>query len=67
MNSFPSKELANRVTGLGKTKGLAPETVTLFARRIAEAEVKARFVKGVMEPIELTKVTTPVPAITVND
>ena len=57
-----------KLTGLEKTRGLAPETVILLPTWMRLALVNTRFVKGVELPTAPEKMTfPPVPARNVND
>jgi hypothetical protein len=56
-----------KLTGLGNTRGLAPETVILFPIWMRFALVKTRFVRGAVLPTAPEKMALPpVPARNVN-
>ena len=56
------------LTGFGKTRGLAPDTVMLLPTWIEAALVNTRFVRGVVPPTAPLKEITPaVPAAKVKD
>ena len=57
---------ASKLTGSEKIRGFAPVTVMFAPMSMAAALVKARFVRGVVEPTATENVIVPLPACNVR-